>query len=106
MDWANKDLAFFRGKTSADKIILGVPFYGYCWGTGCPAAAMTYSEIVAKWPGAPDWYVNGGLTVSYNTSATIAAKTQLAHGYGGVMLWEIGQDTSDGLLLKTIVGNL
>jgi chitinase len=107
MDWANKDLAFFKAKLPADKIVFGVPFYGYCWGTGCPASSMTYAEIIAKWPGASDYYVNGGITVSYNTSATIVAKTQLSKSYGGIMIWEIGQDASgDQSLMKAIGNNL
>jgi GH18 family chitinase len=105
MDWANKDLAFFSGKTSAKKIVLGLPFYGYCWGTGCPMSSMTYADIIAKWPGAPDYYVNGGITVSYNTPATIVAKTQLSRTYGGVMIWEIGQDAMGANSLMTAVAN-
>jgi GH18 family chitinase len=107
MDWANKDLAFFRAKISNDKIVLGVPFYGYCWGTGCPAKAMTYAEILAKWPGVADYYVNGGITLSYNSAATIITKTQLSKTYGGIMVWEIGQDASgDQSLMKAIGDNL
>jgi GH18 family chitinase len=105
MDWANKDLTFFRAKTSSDKIVLGVPFYGYCWGTGCPAKSMTYADIIAKWPGASDYYINGGITVSYNTAATIVAKTQLSKSYGGMMVWEIGQDTTGALSLMKAIGD-
>jgi len=108
MDWALKDMTFFSNKgVAADKLVLGVPFYGYCWGAGCPAPAMTYAEIIATWPGATDYYMNGGLTVSYNTSATIVQKVQLSKTYGGVMVWEIGQDASgDQSLLKVIADNL
>jgi spore germination protein YaaH len=107
MDWATKDLTFFKAKIAADKIVFGVPFYGYCWGTGCPATSMTYADIIAKWPGAIDYYVNGGLTVSYNSRATIVAKTQLSKSYGGIMIWEIGQDASgDQSLMKAIGDNL
>jgi GH18 family chitinase len=68
---------------------------------------MTYSEILAKWPGASDYYVNGGITLSYNTAATIVAKTQLSKTYGGMMVWEIGQDASgDQSLMKAIGDNL
>src|SRR5690606_23865196 len=24
------------------RVTLGVPFYGYCWGTSCPSSALTY----------------------------------------------------------------
>jgi chitinase len=107
-DQAVNDLTFFRNKgVPADRLHLGVPFYGYCWGTGCPAAAMTYADILAKWPGVPDWYVAGGLTLSYNTSATIQKKAQLAKGYGGMMAWELGQDASgDQSLLKILTDSL
>jgi len=107
-DQAVNDLTFFRNKgVPADKLDLGVPFYGYCWGTGCPAAAMTYADIIANWPGVPDFYQVGGLTVSYNTPATIQKKAQLAKGYGGMMAWEIGQDASgDQSLLKILADSL
>jgi GH18 family chitinase len=106
MDWANKDLTYFRGKNvPANKLVLGVPFYGYCWGTGCPMTSMTYADIIAKWPGASDWYVNGGISVSYNTPATIVAKTQLSRMYGGIMIWEIGQDAAGSQSLMTAIAN-
>jgi hypothetical protein len=107
-DQAVKDLTFFRNKgVPADRLDLGVPFYGYCWGTGCPAAAMTYAEILAKWPGVPDFYQAGGLTLSYNTPATIQKKALLAKGYGGMMAWELGQDANgDQALLKVLADNL
>ena len=89
----------------SDKIVLGVPFYGWCWGTGCTATAMTYAEIITKWPGATDFYVSGGVTVSYNTPATIVMKTQLSKTYGGIMIWEIGQDASGASSLMKAIGD-
>jgi GH18 family chitinase len=108
MTWAHSDLDYFRGKgVPANKLVLGVPFYGYCWGgpTVCPATSVTYADIITKWPGAPDYYQNGGMTLSYNTLATIVAKTQLSKSYGGIMVWEIGQDAKGAQSLMTAIGN-
>jgi len=106
MAWVTSDLAFFRGKgVPADKLVLGVPFYGWCWGTGCPAATVTYADILVRWPGVPDYYVAGGLTLSYNTMATILAKVPIAKSNGGIMVWEIGQDASGTQSLMKAIGD-
>jgi GH18 family chitinase len=86
----------------ADKMVLGVPFYGYCWGASCPNSALTHAEIVASYPeGADSDYFSGsGYTISHNTPSTIGQKADLAKMHGGIMIWEIGQDGSgeDSLL--------
>jgi GH18 family chitinase len=83
-------------------MVLGVPFYGYCWGASCPNSALTHAEIVASYPeGADSDYFSGsGYTISHNTPSTIGQKADLAKMHGGIMIWEIGQDGSgeDSLL--------
>lgn len=84
----------------AEKITLGVPFYGRHVATG---DAMTYREIVSKHDPAPN--VDLIDDVYFNGPGTIRKK--LAHaaeiGLGGVMIWELGQDAiQDRSLLKVI----
>ena len=63
---------------------------------GGPSAALTYPEIVARYPNA--WAERLGQATrdrradSYNGEATIQSKAKLAKGYGGVMIWEITED--------------
>jgi GH18 family chitinase len=107
---AVNDLNYYTGKgLPRDKIVLGVPFYGYCWGN-CPGGSSVYvlfKDIVARYPDAwnQDWIDSGGAKWSYNGVATMKAKTQLANGYGGIMIWELGGDlpkTSSHSLLTAV----
>lgn len=67
--------------------MLGVPFYGR-------SPVKTYRELVAMDPGAP-WRDQLG-TIHYNGIATIERKTDLAlRKAGGLMIWELSQDTFD-----------
>ena len=76
--------------------MLGVPFYGYCWGNcnGQGSAYVLYKDIVARFPDAwnADWIDQDGATYSYNGVATMKAKVALGNQYGGVMIWELGGD--------------
>lgn len=78
----------------ADEVVVGVPFYGYCWGASCPAAAMTYPEILAFDADGrtSDYLVGDGYEISLNGPATLAQKVELAKLHGGLMIWELGQD--------------
>jgi spore germination protein YaaH len=87
------------------KAVYGVPFYGYQWTTGT-GKALTYAEILAKVPEAAtqDQVLVDGATTYLNSRATILAKAKLAREYGGIMVWELGQDApGDSSLLKAIV---
>jgi GH18 family chitinase len=84
-----------------EKIVLGVPFYGYCWGN-CPggdSVYVLYKDILSTYPDAwdMDWIERDGAKYSYNGVATMQAKAQLGAQYGGLMIWELGGDraTSD-----------
>jgi chitinase len=93
-------------KLDRDKIYLGVPFYGYSFGkTG--ASSMSYSDIVAKFPGSEkkdQLKMPDGSTLYYNGIPTIRKKVELAKkNAGGVMFWQyMGDTTGDKSLLKVI----
>lgn len=97
---------------SKDKLIIGVPFYGYGFGS-LPEAdktfqTMFYSEIIKRFPGSENKdeisLPNNGGTVYYNGIITIKEKTKFAlEQGGGVMIWQLLHDTNDDKsLLKAI----
>jgi chitinase len=96
--WVNRGLA-------KDKAVFGVPFYGYRW-IGAESEALTYAEILAAAPDAAtqDQVLIDGATTYLNSRATIQAKAKLSRAYGGIMIWEIGQDAAgEASLLKAII---
>jgi spore germination protein YaaH len=102
---ATKEVDYWVGRGLAkSKAVYGVPFYGYRW-TGAKGEALTYADILGKNPGAAtqDQLQIDGSTVYLNSRTTIAAKAVLAKQYGGIMVWELGQDAAgDASLLKAI----
>tara|TARA_X000000368_G_scaffold59333_1_gene41923 strand:- start:266 stop:664 length:399 start_codon:yes stop_codon:yes gene_type:complete len=96
-------------KVPKDKIVLGLPFYGfdleYVGTNDYSSSYLTYGEIASQWPDSLHLDQIGSLT--FNGTQTIAQKTQLALDYGGVMIWEIGQDAvGEKSLLKVIQANM
>lgn len=74
----------------AQKLTLGVPFYGYDFGVS-PVEALTYRYIVSL--NTANAQLDQVNDTYYNGIPTIKAKTQLAlDQVAGVMIWEIGQD--------------
>lgn len=95
--WTKRGLA-------KNKAVFGVPFYGYKW-AGNKGEALTYAEILSQNAAAAteDKVTLGSSTVYLNSRTTIAAKAKLAKTYGGIMVWELGQDApGDASLLKAI----
>jgi GH18 family chitinase len=88
-----------------DRMVLGVPFYGYGYGPelSSPAVTMTYKDIVATFPGADqveEWTMPGGKTIYYNGIPTIRRKTRLAlEKASGIMIWQILGDAPNDLSL-------
>lgn len=77
------------------KINLGLPFYGYGFGTAY-GESMSYGNIVTAFPNAAiqDTIMPaGGGAIYYNGLLTIQNKTRMAllHA-GGVMIWQVLQD--------------
>lgn len=108
---AESDFNYFhktRG-VAANKILIGLPFYGYGFGPGVPQS-MSYKNIVTTYTGAEhndSLSVDAGGKLYYNGIPTIRQKVQFAkdNKAGGVMIWQLLGDISDDRsLLKTING--
>jgi chitinase len=103
---ATKEVEYWVGRGLAkSKAVFGVPFYGYRWTGGGKGEALTYAEILGQSAAAAtqDQLDIAGNTVYLNSRTTIAAKAVLAKTYGGIMVWELGQDAAgDASLMKAI----
>lgn len=128
--WSDAAIQKLKSKgVSADKLLLGIGFYGRGWtgvtqaapgGTATGAAPGTYE------PGFDDYKVLkntcpvtgtvGGTAYakcgnnwwSYDTPATIGGKMTYAknEGLGGAFFWELSGDTTDGELIRAIESGL
>jgi GH18 family chitinase len=91
----------------ASKINMGVPFYGYGWGTYSQySGGVNFATIVANYPGSEnvDIIGSGANAIYYNGIPTIQAKTAYASQNGsGIMIWELGQDASGSKSLLTAI---
>jgi chitinase len=105
---SNLDYFEKERRIARHKLVLGLPFYGYDFGTGL---GVSFKDIVrdniAANPGIA--YEDRFARIHYNGIPTIEKKTRLALGYGGVMIWEITQDCAGPLsqysLLEAILRN-
>ena len=82
------------------KLILGIPFYG----KNAKGQALGYSEILNRFKPGADSDLAGGY--HFNGPATIRKKTDYAirEGFGGVMIWELGQDVKGKNSLLHAIG--
>jgi len=98
-----------RGFTK-DKLVMGLPFYGYRFNSrdGGQGTSVLYSEIAAAFPSlspAADQTPGEDLCF-FNGPETIKKKTNYAleNGFGGVMVWEMSQDSQgEKSLQKAII---
>jgi len=92
---------------AAEKLFIGLPFYGYGFGKGAPQS-LSYKNIIATYPGsenADSLTVPEGGKFYYNGIATIRDKVSFAisNNAGGVMIWQLLGDSKDSKsLLKAI----
>lgn len=97
---AVEDLEYF-GKVRSipkEKMVLGVPFYGYGYGPELtsPAISMDYGQLLTEFPQAENYdefNMPGGQIMYYNGIATIKQKTALAkQKASGIMIWQLKGD--------------
>ena len=92
------------------KINIGVPFYGYGWGTYTGASGGdSYASIVAKYPGAEnfDMQGSGANAEYYNGIPTIKQKTTFAIQNGsGIMIWDVTMDAIGSKSLLTAINQV
>ena len=83
------------------KLFLGVPFYGRT--IAKPYTAYTYQQIMTRYHPSTDKDKMDG--IYFNGVKNIQHKTCFvrANGFGGIMIWEIGQDTWDNTSLLRAV---
>ncbi|MGK2860957.1 MAG: glycosyl hydrolase family 18 protein [Chitinophagaceae bacterium] len=109
---AENDFIYFNNTRgiAAEKLFIGLPFYGYGFGNGAPVS-MSYKNIIINYPGAehadsinPD---SGG-TLYYNGIATIRQKVLFAkkNKAGGVMIWQLLGDSKDSKSLLTAINEI
>ncbi|WP_043933800.1 glycosyl hydrolase family 18 protein [Bacillus sp. EB01] len=96
---------FDRLRLSKEKLVLGIPAYAQPEDQN--AKQLSYAAIVKKDPrnAQTDSITVNGTTYFYNGEPTVAKKAELAfkNGFGGMMLWEAGHDSSgDTSLAGTI----
>jgi chitinase len=86
-------------KIPAEKLTLGVPFYGYDF---VGIKSINYQKIVEMDPA--NAYRDEVGAIFYNGIPTMVKKTELAKkSFGGIMIWEVSQDALDDLsLLRAI----
>lgn len=114
--------AFLAAGVPAAKILIGVPFYGYGWTQvpevaqgvfqeGTPvrgdrpysyiqslmATSSVYRDPVSRTP----WLFDGDAFWTFDDPVSIEAKANYAieHELGGLMIWELSEDTRQGTLL-------
>lgn len=89
--WAVDCIQYWKNQNvPADKLTLGVPFYGYDFGTS-PVSSFTFRGIVNQ--DAANAYKDDTGLKFWNGIPTIKEKTALALSeVNGIMIWEIGQD--------------
>lgn len=91
MWWAISCIDYWQDQgVPAQRLTLGVPFYGYDFGTA-PVSSFTFRGIVSEDPAYA--LLDEVDQKFYNGIPTIQAKTELAlDELSGIMIWEIGQD--------------
>ncbi len=100
-------MTYYTGTKSvpANQVVLGAGFFG----TDSAGNEYAYSQIIGADPNAwnsDQTQVNGN-TVSYTGMASMKKITDYSKGYGGIMFWELSEDTTDAhSLYKVIQGEM
>ncbi len=88
------------------KLVIGVPFYGYGWGSYANSQEIAYSTIVATYANAEtkDKIGTSPNMISYNGIPTIQQKTTYACANGGgIMIWQLTEDATGAKSLLSAI---
>lgn len=109
---AENDFKYFNQTRGipAEKLLIGLPFYGYGFGAGVPQS-MPYKNIITTYPGSEhsdSVKVAQGGALFYNGMPTIKQKIQFAidNKAGGVMIWQLLGDSKDEKSLLKVIHDL
>ena len=88
---------------TADKTVIGVPFYGHGFYKQLTSNDIDFKKIVSKYPGAEN-SDQAADTIYYNGFQSIIKKTNYAlQNASGIMMWELSEDApGDKSLLNLI----
>ncbi|MFS8081989.1 MAG: glycosyl hydrolase family 18 protein [Ginsengibacter sp.] len=96
-------------KLPKEKLILGLPFYGYGFGPRDTAISMDYRHISEEFPArniSDTFHLPDGIVMYYNNEGTIKLKTQLAiKQAGGIMIWQLTGDSQGEKSLLNLIYN-
>ncbi len=100
MEYAKRSLEYFesRGIEKQD-LVLGVPFYARTRDN----TYKSYKSIIKADESAYNRDHYG--EYSYNGKQMMEAKCELAKDYGGIMIWELGEDAPAPFSLLDVIGN-
>lgn len=88
---AQREVMYYRARgVSDDRMTIGVPFYG----KDEKENAYAYSNIIAGNREALS-QSNSNNGISYDGIPSITAKAEYSLSFGGIMIWEVGQDDFD-----------
>jgi chitinase len=115
--------AYLAAGVPADKLLVGLPFYGYGWHQvteadnglfqegigirgdqpyshilGLIGKSTVYRDPLSQAP----WLFDGDIFWTYEDPTSIAHKTSYVRQQqlGGIMIWELGEDAADATLLR------
>lgn len=99
LDFALQAIEFWKGQgISSDRLVLGVPFYGYDFTDKQKIHSVHYSEMIAQ--SSSNAFLDQKGLIFYNGINTILAKLRIAYNeLGGIMMWELGQDAPNAFSL-------
>ena len=111
--WVDEVIAYTLRHVPRDKVIMGVPLFGYDWPDGGAAEPVTWDQVQARvrtqqvaisvdQASKASWFTyidrdRRGHTVWFDDAAAIDAKLRLARSYGvaGVFLWRLGGESPE-----------
>lgn len=122
--------AWLKAGYPADKLVMGVPFYGYKYNSVVNAnnglyqtfsggSSLSFANIAANYLNATGyvryfhvqsmvhWLFNGSTFISYEDEQSMGLKAQYVKnkGLGGAMIWELSQDPNR-ILLNSLYNGL